>query len=68
MKEIEEKAFYGCTGLVSVVIQDGVEKIRCDAFNGCTNLTSVVIPDSVKTIENGAFPEKAITPGNRRCP
>jgi len=47
---IRYKAFYGCTGLTSVVIPSGVRTIEDRAFAGCVGLTSVVIPDSVSSI------------------
>ena len=48
-------AFYGCTGLMSITIQDGVTSIGGSAFFGCTSLTSITIPDSVTSIGYGAF-------------
>ncbi len=47
--------FEGCTGLISVVIGDGVQQIGGKAFYGCTSLTSVTIPNSVTTIGASAF-------------
>lgn len=48
-------AFYGCTGLTSITIPDGVTKVFSSAFGGCTSLASVTIPDSVAEIGSGAF-------------
>lgn len=54
LKFIEDSAFAN-TGLVSVVIPNGVEVIGECAFADCKYLESVVIPPSVKKIERGAF-------------
>lgn len=43
-------AFYNCTGLTSITINDGVTSIGDDAFRNCTGLTSITIPDSVTSI------------------
>ncbi len=52
---VTNSAFYGCTGLVSVVIPEGVTNIGNNAFCGCINLSSVTIPDGVFTIERETF-------------
>lgn len=54
---IEEYAFYGCTGLTSVVIPASVTVIEDHAFQGCTGLTSVTIPGNVTSIGDSAFRE-----------
>ena len=48
-------AFYGCTGLTSITIPEGVTSIGPYAFDGCSGLTEIVIPDSVITIDDYAF-------------
>ena len=48
-------AFYGCSGLTSVDIPDGVTEIGSHAFYGCSGLTSVDIPDGVTSIGWAAF-------------
>lgn len=48
-------AFYGCSGLTSVDIPDGVTSIGEYAFYYCSGLTPVDIPNSVTSIGEGAF-------------
>ncbi len=43
------------SGITSVVIPEGVEKVGYGAFYHCDKLTSVTIPSSVKEIEANAF-------------
>nr|MCR5173064.1 leucine-rich repeat domain-containing protein [Oscillospiraceae bacterium] len=52
---IEDGAFYGCSGLESVVIGEGLTEIGNSAFENCTSLSSVMLPDSLKTVGNCAF-------------
>ena len=48
-------AFFGCAGLTSITIPNGVTSIGNNAFTNCTGLTSITIPNSVTIIGNGAF-------------
>ena len=48
-------AFYGCSGLTSVVIGNSVTSIENYAFYGCSSLESVTIGNSVTSIEYYAF-------------
>ena len=52
---IGNSAFYGCSGLTSVVIPSSVTSIGSYAFIYCGGLASVVIPSSVTSIGNYAF-------------
>ena len=53
--KIGDYAFYGCSGLTSVVISESDTKIGDNAFAYCSNLTSVTIPEGVTSIGNSAF-------------
>jgi hypothetical protein len=53
--QIDNGAFYDCSGLTSVTIGNSVTSIGWDAFSGCTGLTSVTIPNSVTSIGGWAF-------------
>lgn len=48
-------AFYGCSGLTSITIPDGVTSIGGRAFYNCGNLTFINIPDGVTHIGDYAF-------------
>lgn len=43
------------SGLQSVALPEGVEKIEYKAFGGCESLSEAVLPDSIRTISNSAF-------------
>ena len=55
MTSIGDSAFYGCNGLTSITIPDGVTSIGSDAFRDCTGLTSITIPAGVTSIGSYAF-------------
>ncbi len=55
VKAIPHDAFYGCTGLIKVIVQNGVKKIGDSAFAGCTGLTSVILPNGLTKIDDFAF-------------
>ena len=48
-------AFYNCSGLIDVIIGNGVTSIEDSAFYGCSGLTSVSIGNSVTSIGGYAF-------------
>ncbi len=52
---IDEKAFYNCSGLTSVIIPNTITIIGNNAFNGCSALTGIDIPNSIFIIGDYAF-------------
>ena len=52
---IGNSAFYGCSGLTSVMIPDSVTSIGVSAFSRCDSLASVIIGNSVTIIGSFAF-------------
>lgn len=52
---IEEKAFYDCKKLTSIVIPNSVSSIKSYTFSGCSALPSIAIPNSITSIGNYAF-------------
>ena len=52
---IDNHAFYGCTGLSTIIIPNRVTSIGERAFWDCTGLTSITIPNSVTSIGDSAF-------------
>ncbi|MGN9141737.1 leucine-rich repeat protein [Lachnospiraceae bacterium HCP1S3_B10] len=52
---IKEKAFLGCTDLIDIKFNKGLEKIGDSAFSGCTGLKEIELPSSMNEIGNSAF-------------
>ena len=52
---LSTSAFYGCTGLTSIIMPSSVTSIGSQAFQGCTGLTSITIPFSVNSIGSQTF-------------
>ena len=52
---IDDAAFFGCSGLISVNIPNSVTSIGNSAFQECSGLTSLTIPNSVTSIADCAF-------------
>ena len=55
-KAIEYKAFFACSGLATVHLNDGLEKIGWQAFWGC-DFERITIPLTVESIDDTAFDE-----------
>jgi len=55
LTSIGSEAFFGCSGLTSVVIPNCVTSIDYYAFYNCSGLTSITIPNSVTSIGDWAF-------------
>ena len=52
---IEDKAFSGCSGLISIEIPESVTSIGKYSFYNCSSLTNIEIPDSVTYIGSNVF-------------
>ena len=48
---IGKDAFYECSSLEKVIIEDRVTSIEYASFSGCSSLESIVIPESVANID-----------------
>ena len=48
-------SFADCTGLTSIDMPNGLERISQSAFSSCSGLTTLTIPDSVTVIDSWAF-------------
>ncbi len=54
IKKIPNYAFYKCTKLSEVVLNEGLERIGAYAFDSC-KLKTLIVPSTCKVIENSAF-------------
>ena len=52
---INDRAFYGCSGIRTVTIGNSVTTIGAYAFSGCIGITSITIPNAVTSIGHYAF-------------
>lgn len=52
---INDYAFFACSGLTEITIPSSVTSIQESAFNGCNGLTGITIPSGVSSIGSMAF-------------
>ena len=55
VKNIGERAFYGCVNLVEIAIADGITALNQQTFSSCTNLSVISLPESITSIGYEAF-------------
>lgn len=55
VKNIGQWAFYGCTGLMSIVLPEGLETIGNSSFYGCTGLKGITLPSTLKFVKGANF-------------
>lgn len=55
LEEIGEYAFYGCSGLKTIYLQEGLIMLSDGAFCGCRDLTHVSLPASLSLIGEEIF-------------
>lgn len=60
VKSIGYEAFFGCGGITSVTLTEGLVNIGGFAFSSC-NITSITLPSTVSTIEAFAFNSSTLT-------
>ena len=67
VEEIKSEAFYECSKLENVTLNEGLKKIGSEAFVG-TKIKKITIPSSVEEIGGGAFVdiEVSVAEGNKR--
>ena len=53
--QVNDNAFYGCSGMSAVIIPNSVTSIGSQAFRGCSNLTFVAVPQSVTAMGSSVF-------------
>lgn len=55
IKEIKSLAFFRCTNLQNITLNEGLSFIDFSSFDGCSKLLSLIIPNSVQKIGSSAF-------------
>ena len=65
---IGSSAFYGCTGLISVIIPNSVTGIGASAFYGCSGITTLGLSSNLTFIGSGAFQNCTNLAGNVTIP
>ena len=55
LREIGNRVFFGCTGLVELDIPTSVVSIGRTSFSGCSKLEKVTLPQSIRSIDTYAF-------------
>ena len=55
VETIGDYAFYGCTRLWDVTLNEGLQYIGISCFEGCTSLTSIKLPSTLKVLRERAF-------------
>ena len=55
LKSIGNYAFYGCDGVLSLVLNEGLETIANNAFTDCDNLKAVELPSSITSMGENVF-------------
>ena len=79
---LDGAVFYGCTGLIEVILPSDITSLPAQLFDGCSMLTHIKIPQNVTRIESSCFtacgfaklpdfPQSVVSAGSNlfsRCP
>ena len=79
---LDGAVFYGCTGLIEVILPSDITALPAQLFDGCSMLTHIKIPQNVTRIESSCFtacgfaklpdfPQSVVSAGSNlfsRCP
>ena len=55
LTSIGSEAFYGCSGLTSIILPEGITSISISVFKNCSSLSTITIPESITLIDYYAF-------------
>lgn len=55
ISEIKNYAFFGCTSITNVVMQENINRVGEQSFSECVNLREVTMFGEIETISDGAF-------------
>lgn len=55
VRDIGVGAFSDCTNLETVVLNEGLVRLKKEVFSGCTNLKEVYLPETLESIGEWAF-------------
>ena len=53
--KIDANAFYGCSGMTAITLDNAITTIGNQSFMGCSGLTSFTFPTNLKQIESSCF-------------
>ena len=55
LESIGSCAFYGCDGVLSLVLNEGLQTISNNAFSDCDNLKAVELPSGITSMGQNVF-------------
>ena len=55
VKEIQEEALKNLSNVETIIVEDGIVRIRDYAFSGCSNLKSIILPASLEIVGENIF-------------
>jgi len=59
--KVGTRAFYGCTGVTSMILNEGLTTIEDSAFRNCSGMSSCNFPSTLTSLGTSAFNKSGIT-------